>query len=203
VLRLARGPGRGGRAQPLEQGFQRGPRVADEAERVRVIAPDLPLVRVDLDDARPRLERHHGQPRPHREHHVRLVHVMAQRRVAPVGGAERERVVVADRALALGGLGHAGLQVLGDRGERVVRAGEMHAAARVDQRRARAEEHLGGAVHVARGRGGPGHLGGRQQLGEALVLHRLGRHLELDRARPARPQLDDRLAHRGGHVADL
>ena len=168
-----------------------------------MIAPDLPLVRVDLDDARPRLEGHQGQARAHRQHHVGFVHVIAQGRVAPVGGAEREGVVVADRALALGGLGHPRLEVLGDRGERVVRAGEVDAAARVDQRGARAEQQLGRAVDVAGGRGGPGHLGGRQQLGEALVLHRFGRHLELDRARPARPELDDRLAHRGGNVGDL
>ncbi len=151
----------------------------------------------------PGLKVDQGQARAHREHHVRLVHVVAERRVAPVGGAERERVVVAHRALALGGLGHAGLQVLGHRGERVVRAGEMDAAARVDERRARAQQQLGRAVHVARGGRGPGDLGGRQQLGEALVLHRLGRHLELDRARPARPELDGRLAHRGGNVGDL
>ncbi len=62
------------------------------------------------------------------------------------------------------------------------------------------EQQLGGAVEVARGRGLPGDLGGRQELDQALVLHGLGRHLDLDRARPSRAELPRRLANRGGHV---
>ena len=203
VLRLARGPGRGRGAQALQQGLEGGARVADQAEGVLVVAPDLLLVRVDLHDAGARLEGDLGQAAAHRQHHVRLLHVRPQRGLTPQGGAERERVVVAHRALALRGLGDSGLQVLGHLAERLVRAREVHAAARVDQGPARGEQRLHRAIEVAPRRHLGPHLDGREQLYQSLVLHGLGRHLDLDRARAAAPQLDHRLAHRGWHVGHL
>jgi hypothetical protein len=59
----------------------------------------------------------------------------------------------------------------------------MDAAARVDHGVLGGQQHLGGAVDVAGGRGRAVELGGGQELGLALVLHRLGRQLDLDRPR--------------------
>ena len=117
---------------------------------VRVIAADLLGVHVEMDDALARLERHQREATPHGQDHVGGVEVPVQRRLAPEGGAEGEVARVAHRALALGRLDDARLQVLGDGGQRGIGAREMDAAARVDHGVLGGEQHLGGAVDVAR-----------------------------------------------------
>ena len=113
-------------------------------------------------------------------------------------------VVVADRALALGGLGHAGLQVLGDRGERVVRAREVHAAARVDQRRARGRA---AARRRGRRRARPRRGGAPRRAAAARPRPRPPSSRAASRSRPGGAgrvlSWTHRLAHRGRDVRDL
>jgi len=56
--------------------------------------------------------------------------------------------VVGDRALALGRARDAGLQVVRDGVKRLVSAGEVDAAPRVDERLLGGQQYLGGAVDI-------------------------------------------------------
>ena len=111
--------------------------------------------------------------------------------------------MVADRALAFGGARHAGLQILGHRLQRLVSAGEIDAAARIDERALGREQHLGGAVDVGGGRHRPRDRRGLEQLDLALFFHGLRRHLELHGTRAAASQLHEGLTHRGRDVRHL
>ena len=160
ALGFQRGARRPGGAEPLEQRLERGLGVAQQAGGVRVIASDLLWVHVELDDALARLERHQREATPDGQDHVGGVEVPVQRRLAPEGGAEGEVVRIAHRALALGRLDDARLQVFGDGGQRGIGAREMDAAARVDHGVLGSQQRLGDAVDVAGGRGGAVELGG-------------------------------------------
>ena len=92
-----------------------------------MVAPDLGRVHVELHDLLRGLEGGDRAARADGEHDVGGVEVLAQRVLGPQRGAQRHVAVIADGALALGRLHHAGLEILGHRGERLVGAGGVHA----------------------------------------------------------------------------
>ena len=111
--------------------------------------------------------------------------------------------MIAHGALALGRLHHAGLEILGHRGERLVGAGGVHAAARVDDRASGAEQHAGGPLDVGIRRRRALHRHRRQQLGLALLLQRVGRDLQVHGPRAPGLELAHRLVDGGGDLVDL
>src|SRR5881628_563651 len=106
---------------------QRRAGVAHEPEGLRVVRPDLPGVHVDLDHLLLGPRGGEGQAAADDEDHVGRLEVAPEGALSPERRAEREVARVADRALALGRLDDARLEVLGHGGEHVVAAGEVDA----------------------------------------------------------------------------
>ena len=79
----------------------------------------------------------------------------------------------------------------------------MDATARVDHGTLGREEHSRRTVGVGPRRRGPLGTARVDELHLVLALHRVGRHLEVDRARPPRPELLDRLVGGTRDVGDL
>ena len=159
-LVTARRPRGAGGAEAVGEPLERGPRVAQEAVRRRVIPADLVRIHVDLDHLLRRLKRHHRHPRAHRQQDIGPVEVLPDRRARPEGGAQRQVARIAERALALGGHDDGRLEVLGDRAERVVGAREVDAAAGQDHGMPRCGQERDRALDLGRGRCWP--LGDRR-----------------------------------------
>ena len=138
-----------------------------------MIAAELVGIDVDLDELLVLAEAGHRHATGHHEHHVGRAHVTPQRTLGRERGAEREIAGVADRALALGALNDAGLEIVGDRGEGLVSARGMDAAARVDQRALGGEQHRGRALQIGPRRDHALVLRRIEERDLALVLHRL------------------------------
>ena len=104
-------------------------------------------------------------------------------------------VAVRDCAAPLAGGEHRRLQVLGHLQQRLVGVGRMDAAARPDRRVGRRGDQLCRARDF-RVAGRRTHAVRRvEQLDLRLLGQCFGRNLDLHRARPARPQLHERLVH--------
>jgi len=177
--------------------------VAREREGLRVVTPDLPGIHVDLDHLLLGLRRGERQAAADDEDHVSRFEVPPERALRPEPGPEREVARVADRALALRRLDDARLEVLGRGGERVMAAGEVDAAARVDHGALGGEEHPGRSVDLRPGCRGTLGAARLDELHLPLALHRVGRHLEVDGARPPSPELLDRLVGGARDVGDF
>ncbi len=121
MLALPRGPGRRGRPQVLEQALKRGPRIASEPERLRVVAAELIGVDVDLHDLLLGPGRREREARPDGEDDVGREQMAPERALPGEGRAERDLALVAHRALAFGALDDAGLEIVGHGGDRLVR----------------------------------------------------------------------------------
>ena len=203
ILGLARRPRRHRRAHRLHHALEGGAGVADEAEGLPVIAPDLVGIDVDVDDLLLGLGHGERETGPHGQDDVGLQQVIAHRGLRPHGGAQRQLGVLVDGALALRARDHAGLEVLGERGEGLAGVAQHHTAARVDDGPLRGDEQIHRAAHV-RGGGGGAHRAHRVQHQRlAFLFHRFRRHLELHRARAAAGELIHGRAHGGGHLGHL
>src|SRR3989441_12153992 len=148
--------------------------VADEAEGLLVVSPDLLAVHVELDHLLLGLRRREGQAAADDEDRVGRFEVPPERALRPERRAEREVARVAERALALGRLDDACLEVFGHGGEHVVAAGEVDAAARVDHGALSREEHPGCAVDVGPRRRRALGAARLHQLDLAFALHPVG-----------------------------
>ncbi len=189
-----------------DEGIQHEPRVADE----RVVGGHV-LVEVE------RIEGgvdHHlalregdavvrgGEAAAHPEDDVglleELVDGLGQR---PPARAERQRVALRERALALEAGGHRALEQLGELAELRPGLGVVHALARVDHGALGGHQHARGLRHVLRVRRD---AGARRRLVHQGLRHLLHHHVHRDlhqhRARPAVLHLGEGPAHGVGHV---
>ena len=112
------------------------------------------------------------------------VEIATQGTLGEEPGAQREIAGVADGALALGRFDDAGLEKLGDSGERLVSAREMDTAARVDRGALGAQQHLGRPIDVGGRRRGARRMPARHERHVDLFFHRVPRHVDRDRPRP-------------------
>ncbi len=165
-----------------------------------MVPADLVRIDVDVDDLLVGLRHREGEAGADGEDEVGLEQVIAYGRVGPDGGTERQVRVVAGRALAFGARDHAGLEIFGQRGERLAGSAVHRASARVDDGPLGRDEQLHRAAHVARGGGRAQGTRRVDQHRLAFLLHGLGRHLDLDRTRPAGGELVHGRAHRRRHI---
>ena len=204
ALGLLRGAGLAAGAEALEKRLERGLRVAHEPRSLLVIAPDLVDVGVDLDHLLIGREHRQHAPAADREDDVGRVEVPTQRALREEAGAEREIAGVADRALAFRGLDDAGLEVLGDGGERRVRAREIHAPTHIDGDSLRTQQRFRRAVDIGRGcRGGRRVRADRRQGHVNFFLHRVPGHVDGDGPRTPASKLSEGLVDDAGRVGDL
>ena len=180
-----------------------GAGVARDRDLGGMVAPDLVGIDVEVDELLARRNPKPWNRRAHRQHHVGGVDHRAHAAVHP-HRADRQRVTIVDRALALARGDHRCLQVLGDLGQRVGRVAEHHSAAGDDQRARRRRQHRGRPLERfeidgrrRRRRSAPAARSRR------VSAERLRRDLDLHRPLAPGGHQAERLAHRVGDLGGI
>jgi len=148
-----------------------------------------------------------GEAAADAEHHVGLAEIVERGSGhGRSAGPQRERVVLGERALALQGRDHRGLEQLGQLEQLRGGLGVEHALAGVDDGPPRVAQHAGGRLHVARVGARAGDLDRAVRVGQRvghLLVHDVGGDLHHRRARAAHAHETDRPAHDVTHLTAL
>ena len=176
--------------------LQRTPGVADHAERVGEVAPDLVRVHVYLHDLRVVGEHRSGEAGADGEEDVVVLEVVPECVAAGLQGAHAEVVGLRDGPLALVGRHDRRLQMLGDAHERVRCAGGEDAAPGPDDGVLRVSQGARGAFDLVVGCGVASVVPRFEQVYVRNFRERFGRYLDLHRPGTPGAELAERFVDR-------